>query len=293
MKELVLGFLARAIQCADAKNSINRVNIVITGATRGLGFATAWRLLSAGHEVTICSEDHADVEQALESLRAAGSTACGVRCDISSEKEVRGLVRFAREGGRSVDAWINNAGVPGITGRTDQLPAAHQMRVIDVNIRGTCLCSIHALRRFQAQGHGRLCNVVGRGEKSPVPFSNSYGPSKTWVRSFTRAMAAEVQGSAIAVCTFQPGLVHTQMTLDVTVVRGHEARLRALPAIQRYLGNEARVPADSLAKIITGDVRNGRAYRAPVLRPALRRLFVRPPRVSISAEVIEPEADEP
>ncbi|MFW2403133.1 MAG: SDR family NAD(P)-dependent oxidoreductase [Gammaproteobacteria bacterium] len=268
------------------------MNIVLTGSTRGLGFATAKRLLSEGHSVTISSESGADVTHALEQLETMGLQARGTRCDISREEDVRDLLRFVRDGGLEIDGWINNAGMPGVTGRTDQLPTATLMQLIDVNIKGTCLCSVHALRMFQAQGHGRLLNVVGRGEKSPVPFANAYGPSKTWIRSFTRAAAQEVKGSNIAVATFQPGLVHTKMTLGITVVRGHERRVKYLGALQRYLGNDAEIPGDAMASVITGDMRNGKAYRAPLFGPIVKRLLSPPPKIDIDTIVIDPESDD-
>ena len=264
------------------------MNIVITGSTRGLGFAAARRLLSEGHSVTISSESGADVTHALESLESVGLQARGQRCDIARENDVRALIRFARDDGREIDGWINNAGMPGVTGRTDQLPTADLQRLVDVNIKGTCLCSVHAMRVFQSQGHGRLLNVVGRGEKSPVPFANAYGPSKMWIRSFTLAMAHEVRGSRIAVATFQPGLVHTELTLTVRVVRGHEHRTRYLAALQRFLGNDPDIPGDAMARVITGSMRNGKEYRSPVIGPALRRLLRPPAPINVRTQVIKP-----
>lgn len=267
------------------------MNIVITGSTRGLGLAAARRLLSEGHSVTISSESGVDVTETLEQLEKSGLQARGIRCDITVDEDVRSLVHFAREGGRDIDAWVNNAGTPGVTGRTEQVPVADLVKLIDVNIKGTCLCSVHALRAFRLQGHGRLMNVTGRGAKSPVPFSNSYGPSKTWIRSFTLGMAHEVRGSKIAVCTFDPGLVRTELTLHVRVVRGHEHRTRYLGAMQRFLGNEPAVPGNALARIVTSSIRNGKAYRAPVLLPALRRILSSPDRIDLTTQVVEPESD--
>jgi NAD(P)-dependent dehydrogenase (short-subunit alcohol dehydrogenase family) len=269
------------------------LNIVITGATRGIGLAAARCLLGAGHDVVICSETDDDVAAALAALHEDGLAARGIRCDISAEPEVRRLVCFARAENRVIDAWVNNAGIPGITGRTDELPTAYLQRLIDTNIKGTCLGSVHALRAFHAQGHGRLLNVIGRGAKTPVPFSNAYGPAKTWIRFFTRALAAELRNTNISACTFQPGLVRTQMTLDVRVVRGHEQRLRLLPMTQRYLANGPDFAGSHLARVITGDMRNGRAYRVPVVRPALRRLLSGAPEVAVTTRIVEPEMDPP
>jgi NAD(P)-dependent dehydrogenase (short-subunit alcohol dehydrogenase family) len=265
------------------------LNIVITGATRGLGLATARHLLAAGHDVVICSEDEADVNRAMSGLTEGNNRVRGRRCDIQAEVEIRELLDFARENGKPIDAWINNAALPGITGRTDELPTAHLQRLIDTNIKGTCLGSVHALRTFHSQGFGRLVNVIGRGAKGPVPYSNSYGPAKAWMRSFTRAIALELTGTNIAACTYQPGLVRTRMTREVDVVRGHEQRLRLLPLTQRYLGNTPEFVGAHLARVVCGDLRNGRAYTAPVLGPALGRLFRPEPPMAITTRTIDPE----
>ena len=115
------------------------MNIVITGSTRGIGLAAAKQLLRDGHAVTICSEDEADVTTALAALESEGLQARGIRCDVSMESDIEALLNFARENGRDIDAWINNAGMPGVTGRTDELPTDYLRRVIAVNIQGTCL----------------------------------------------------------------------------------------------------------------------------------------------------------
>lgn len=269
------------------------MNIVITGSTRGIGFAAARSLLAQGHAVTICSEEAADVTTALTLLEQDGLTARGMCCDISSEADMQSLLRFARAGGVEIDAWINNAGMPGVTGRTDELPTEYLQRVIAVNIRGTCLGSVYALRAFHAQGHGRLLNVIGRGASSPVPFANAYGPSKTWIRTFTRAIARELRGTNVAAATFQPGLVHTKLTLEVRVVKGHEHRTRLLPATQRYLANSPEFAGDCMARTITGPMRNGKAYRVPFVRRSLRRLLSPPPPIAVATHVIDAESDAP
>jgi glucose 1-dehydrogenase len=267
------------------------MNIVITGSTRGIGFAAARQLLRKGHAVTLCSEDEADVTTALASLEQEGLTARGLRCDISVDADIEALLNFAREDDREIDAWINNAGMPGVTGRTDELPTDYLRRVIAVNIQGTCLGSVYALRAFHAQGHGRLLNVIGRGASSPVPFANAYGPSKTWIRTFTRAIARELRGTNVAAATFQPGLVHTQLTLEMTVVKGHEHRTRLLPTTQRYLANSPAFAGHCMARTISGPLRNGKAYRVPFVRRSLRRLISPPASIEVATHVIEPETD--
>ena len=267
------------------------MNIVITGSTRGIGLAAAKRLIRDGHAVTICSEDEADVTTALAALEREGLQARGMRCDVATESDIEALLNFAREDGHDIDAWINNAGMPGVTGRTDELPTDYLRRVIAVNIQGTCLGSVYALRAFHAQGHGRLLNVIGRGASAPVPFANAYGPSKTWIRTFTTAIARELRGTNIAAATFQPGLVHTKLTLEVTVVRGHEHRTRWLPATQRYLANSPEFAGTCMARTISSAMHNGKAYRVPFVRRSLRRLIFPPSPFEVTTHVIDPETD--
>ena len=117
------------------------------------------------------------------------------------------------------------------------------MNLIQTNILGTYYGSLVAMRIFLNQGQGKLINVSGRGDKAPVPLQNAYASSKSWMRSFTLALAREYKQSGIGVYLFNPGLVDTDMLRKVTVVEGYENRIEPLKSVIRMWGNKPEVPA--------------------------------------------------
>ncbi len=149
--------------------------VVITGSSRGLGLATAEACLAAGASVAISSENTEELEAAPVS---DDERVLRISCDVTSEADVRAqrdaaIQRFGR-----IDAWINNAGTSAPTGATRDVVIATGRQVLGVNILGTYFGSVHAMRQFRKQGSGRLINIVGRGEKHPVPTGALYGSSK-------------------------------------------------------------------------------------------------------------------
>lgn len=183
---------------------------VITGSTRGLGYAMARLLGRHGAAVVVASRSEADVDSAVERLRAEGITASGRRCDTGDLADVEALRDAALELG-TLDIWVNNAGAAGVYGPTASTPVDDFAGVVRTNILGTFHGSRVALPVFLAQGHGDLVNVYGHGDRGPVLQQNAYASSKRWVRQFTETVRAETQGTGVRVHGFNPGLVITDL----------------------------------------------------------------------------------
>ena len=217
---------------------------VITGSTRGLGLAIAQTYAEAGAAVIISSRTASAVDAAVESFRAEGRQAAGLACDVADLKQVQALRQLALDSFGGLDIWVNNAGVAGAYGPTLGVPPERYVQVIQTNIVGTYYGSRVAMQHFLGQGRGKLINMLGRGDHKPVPMQNAYAPSKTWVRSFTLALAKEYKKSGVGVFAFNPGLVDTDMLRQIEVVPGHEEDFRAgkEPAGRGELG-EAPVEA--------------------------------------------------
>lgn len=258
---------------------------VITGGSRGLGFAIGQAFTQAGAAVVLAARSQATVEQAAQELARQGCQAAAFAVDVSRYEQVEALAEYAVRTFGKLDIWVNNAGVAGPYGPTlDTAPAAFE-QVVNTNILGTYYGSRAALRVFVGQGSGKLINLLGRGWKSPVPWQNAYSSSKAWVRSFTLALAKETKAggaSGVGVFAFNPGMVLTDLLTDVEVIEGHEERLKAFPTIVRMWAKPPAVAASKALWIAsaatdgkTGEIYNIMSTRAMLggaLSEGLRRL---------------------
>lgn len=270
---------------------------VVTGGTRGLGLATATAFVREGARVVVSSRTAAAVDDVV--ARLGPDLVEGVVGDVARKEHHESLLAtaIARFGG--VDVWVNNAGLAGIYGPTPAIPEDDFLGVLDTNVRGVYFGSVVASRHFLAQGSGKLVNILGRGDRGPVPNQNAYAASKGWVRSFTMALASETRGRGIGVFAFQPGLVRTDLVGEVTAVRGYEERLRPFAAVLRLWAQDPGVPAEALVKLVSSatDGRTGirRSMLTPprmlagVLRDLGRRLRREPPpEVALRVDSAEP-----
>jgi glucose 1-dehydrogenase len=232
---------------------------VITGGSRGLGYAIAEAYAREGAKVVIASRTQNAVDKAVGRLRENGVQVEGLACDVSDLRQVEALAEFAVQKFGQLDVWVNNAGLSAPYGPTAHIPSMEFQSVIDTNITGTYNGSVTAMRYFVKQKSGKLINLLGRGDKGAVPLQNAYSSSKVWVRNFTKALAKEYEGSGVDVFGFNPGLVKTDMINNVEAVSGFEKRLNPLRYVTMLWGNEAGVPAQKavwLASAAT-DGKNG------------------------------------
>ncbi|MCB9109851.1 MAG: SDR family oxidoreductase [Anaerolineales bacterium] len=217
---------------------------VITGSSRGLGFAIAQTYARAGAKIVIASRSPRSVDLAVDSLRKEGFEAVGLACDVADMQQVEALAELAIQTYGSIDIWVNNAGLSAPYGPTVHIPNTDFMDVVNTNIIGTYNGSMTAMRHFLKQGSGKLINLLGRGDTGSVPLQNAYSSSKVWVRNFTKALAQEYKDSGVEVIGFNPGLVMTEMLSKVHAVKGYEEQLSPLRFVAMLWGNEADVPAE-------------------------------------------------
>jgi len=216
---------------------------VITGGSRGLGFGIAKRFVQEGASVVIASRSTDLVEKAVTELRNTGGRAHGTSCDVSDLDQVEALSDFAGEHFGGFDIWVNNAGVSCPTGPAVHIPPELVISLIQTNIIGTYHGSMIAMRHFVPRGRGKLINMVGIGERRPIPLHSAYGSSRAWVRNFTLAMAKEYKTTGVGVFLLNPGLVETDMLQNLHFIEGYEHRLHALRMVNRMFGNPPEVPA--------------------------------------------------
>lgn len=223
---------------------------VVTGGSRGLGFAIARLLASRGATVVIGART--GVDDAVARLTAHGLRAHGRACDVGVYADVERLRDAALTHGE-LDIWVNNAGAAGPYGPTHLVPPETFERVVRTNILGTFHGCRAALPGMIERGGGHVINLYGRGATRPVPLQNAYASSKAWVRVFTRTLQAELKGTGVHVHGFNPGLVTTDMLGHVTVVPGFEEKVTALPVVVGLWGQPPDVAARPVLDLVRGD----------------------------------------
>jgi NAD(P)-dependent dehydrogenase (short-subunit alcohol dehydrogenase family) len=190
--------------------------LLITGAARGIGAATA--RLAAGHGYGVCVNYLRNREAAtalVADIERDGGNAIAVAADVSVEAEVVRLYEtIDRELGR-LDALVNNAGVLELQGSIQAIDASRLQRVFATNVFGSFLCAREAVRRMSnASGGsgGAIVNVSSLAARTGSPNEYvDYAASKGAVDTFTRGLAAEVADQGIRVNAVRPGFIHTEM----------------------------------------------------------------------------------
>jgi glucose 1-dehydrogenase len=231
--------------------SLEGKTAVITGSSRGLGFAIAEAMAKAGASVILAARTEATLKRSVEALEKQGYSVAGLVCDASNLEEIEALAKAAIAKFGRLDIWVNNAGIGAPYGSTASIAPKRFKDVVDTNILGVYYGSLTAMKHFLAQGSGKLINLLGRGADGPVPYQAAYASSKAWIKNFTFALAKEYAHSGVEVMAFNPGLVITDMLTQVDVVAGFENAVSPLNTVIRFWGNMPELPAQKAAWMAT------------------------------------------
>lgn len=193
--------------------SIQNHVIIITGAGRGVGRATAVRFAREGARVVLFSRTAATLAQVAHEIESEGHSVLSIAGDVSNEEEVVSLFRRVMETYGRVDALVNCAGIVEVKPFVD-MDAATWDNVINVNLRGTFLCCREAFRIMAEQPSGVIINLSSLSGVKGVekfPGLSAYNVSKAGVASLTEILAVEGKPHNIRVCVVSPGAVDTEM----------------------------------------------------------------------------------
>ncbi|MAT45011.1 MAG: SDR family oxidoreductase [Anaerolineaceae bacterium] len=232
---------------------------VITGSSKGLGFAIAKAFAEQGANVILAARTEKTLQSSVNDLKNEGYKAEGFACDTTKLENMEMLAGEAISTFGRLDIWVNNAGIGAPYGLTMSISPERIKKVVDTNIMGVYYGSHVAMQHFLAQGSGKLINMLGRGDSGPVPFQNAYASSKVWVKNFTRALAKEYARTGVEVMAFNPGLVITDMLTQVDVIDGYEKKVLPLNTVIRFWGNMPEKPAQKVVWMASSatDHRNG------------------------------------
>lgn len=187
---------------------------LVTGGTKGIGFAIAERFVEAGARVFICGRDKGDLKQALERLSQKGEAA-GEVCDVRSEEQVRMMLAECERVFGGLDILVNNAGI-GYFGKTvEELSGEEFRQTIETNLYGVFYACHHAIPMLKSRGGGYIFNVSSLAGQNAHPRMAAYNASKFGLNGFSEALMQEVRHDKIKVSYICPGSVNTAFGGDM------------------------------------------------------------------------------
>ena len=188
---------------------------IVTGASRGIGYALAKVLADAGYAVTLSARKPESLEQAAEALRGEGARVEVVAANLADEDSVRAVVDRHRDTFGRLDVLVNNAGV-GVGAAAGEHRTKYVDMQLDVNLRAIVLFYRECADLLRAAGaehkNALVVNMASMAGKSPQPWLSVYSATKAAVVAYTSAMNKELNGAGVKSVAFCPGFVDTDMS---------------------------------------------------------------------------------
>lgn len=214
--------------------------VVITGASSGLGEATARHLSSLGASVVLAARRREKLDAIAADIRSAGGQAEVVVTDVTKREDVENLMKAALSRFQKVDVLVNNAGLMAIA-PLSEIKVEEWERMIDINIKGVLYGIAAALPVFKTQGSGHFINIASvAGIKVFSPGGTVYSGTKFAVRAISEGLRHEV-GGAIRTTTILPGAVDSELKQG-----------SSHPESAKFVNDfyKIAIPADSVARAI-------------------------------------------
>lgn len=188
---------------------------IVTGASRGIGEATARELAKAGVNVVLAARSPADIERIAAEITEAGGEALALACDVGDYASVSALAEQTEEAFGPTDLLVNNAGIINPIARLSDSEPEAWGAAIDINVKGVYHGVRAVLPAMERQGHGTIVNISSGAAYGPMEGWSHYCASKAAVLMLTRAIHKEYADKGIRSVGLSPGTVATQMQVDI------------------------------------------------------------------------------
>lgn len=192
---------------------------LVTGASRGIGRATALMLAAKGYRVAVnYRQREAEALRVVEEIQQQGGDAFAVQADIANEDQLMAMFQRLDEQDAPLTVLVNNAGILFKQCRVEQLDAARIQQVFATNVTGTFLCCREAVKRMGTHHGGKggaIVNVSSAASRLGAPNEYvDYAASKGAMDTLTKGLSLEVAQQGIRVNAVRPGLIYTEMHAD-------------------------------------------------------------------------------
>jgi 3-oxoacyl-[acyl-carrier protein] reductase len=191
-------------------NSMDGKSAVVTGGTRGIGYAISDALLQQGSNVFICGTGQTGVDQAIHRLKSShGDRVAGMVCDVRQYDQVRSLMLQVQRLYGGVDILVNNAGI-GRFSSVEKMEPEDWNAMLETNLSGVFYCCHEAIPSMKERGGGYIINIGSLAGRNFFPGGSAYSATKAGLIGFSEALMQEIRYDHIRVSYIMPGSVETQ-----------------------------------------------------------------------------------
>lgn len=213
--------------------------VVLTGATSGIGRATAFKFAQNNAKMLLAARSEKDLEELSKKLGLPEERLRTISADVSNLDQVESLAEAAVNHFGRIDVWINNAAVTAF-GQFEDIPIHDMKRILEVNLWGCIYGARVAVRQFRKQGQGTLINIASVAGVVGQPFSVPYSISKFGIRGLSISLEQELKAEKdIHVCTVIPSTIDTPIYAHAANYTGK----RIIPPVKVS-------PADKVAEVL-------------------------------------------
>jgi NAD(P)-dependent dehydrogenase (short-subunit alcohol dehydrogenase family) len=225
---------------------LSGLNAIITGSSQGLGKTIAEQFVREGASVVLCARDEKMLLLTRDELQAKAPAKVRVlakTCDVSSEAQVKALTEFAFQELGSVQVLVNNAGVYGPMGPTEEVDLQEWLRAMEININGVLLPCRALIPYFKRAGKGKIIVLSGGGATNPLPNISAYAASKAAVVRLMETLAEELRPHHVDVNAVAPGALKTRL-VDQVLQAGPEKVGASFYARNKKWAEEGATPLE-------------------------------------------------
>ncbi len=193
-------------------SSLQNKVAVVTGGSRGIGFAIARKLASMAATVVICGRNQSELQQTAASISSQGSRCEGLACDVTSLRSVEQFAHSVFSKFGRIDILVNNAGIGAFSGPLHTLSPEDWDRVVNTNLRAVYYTIRAFAPKMIEQNSGDIINISSIASKNALPNGAVYSASKWGLNGLTYSVAEELRSHNIRVSVVCPGSVDTDLS---------------------------------------------------------------------------------
>ena len=192
---------------------LNGKSAIITGASNGIGRASALLFAREGANLVLADVNEANLRGVEDNIKSMGGNVVIRKTDVSSEEEIKALINLALEKFINIDILVNNAGIGGGLDALEDQNSEEWHTVYDINVMGPVYATKHIIAHMKARRRGSIINIASVAGIMSGAGGNAYSASKAALINFTKTSACEVGAHNVRINAICPGLIETGMTL--------------------------------------------------------------------------------